>query len=722
MNIQNSIFETRMNLNRTIARKLNLPETKVKNTIELLNSDNTIPFIARYRKEVTGNLDEEQIRCIQEELHRLESLEDRRQTVLHSIQEQGKLTDQLRELLLQADTITAVEDLYQPYRPKRRTRAMIAREKGLAPLAALILQQTLTDEKFDTLISPFISDDVPDIESALTGACDIAAEAISEHAAIRQSVREKGMLYGKIISEKLKDAQDERQIYEIYYQFEASIKHLKPHQILAVNRGEKEKVLRVNILIDEKDWRIAIRSQFPPDRRSPFFEYLNAASEDSAKRLLLPSIERDIRRTITEEAERHAIGVFSRNLRGLLTQPPLLGHVVLALDPGFRTGSKVVVIDPIGKLLDKTTIYPHPPQKKSKAAYEIINKLIKKYGVSLIVIGNGTASRETELFIAEITRKDPALSYLITSEAGASVYSASKLARKEFPDLDVSIRGAVSIGRRVQDPLAELVKIDPKAIGVGLYQHDVNQTELANALDGVVESVVNAVGVDVNTASAALLTHVAGIGASLADKIVSYREEHGPYTSRASLREIPGMGPKSFEQSAGFLRIRDGENPLDATAIHPESYSIAAEVFTLLKLSPTSSSNEKAQAVEALRKNGTLGDLAEKFNTGLPTLEDILDEIAQPGRDPREDLPKPLLRKDILSMDDLKPGMQLKGTIRNVVDFGAFVDIGVKTDGLLHRSRISRGCDLNVGDILDVLIISVDRDRHRIALSMKESE
>ena len=711
-----------MNLNEAIATQLNLPVNKVNHTVELLKSDNTVPFIARYRKEMTGNLDEEQIRNIQEELSRLENLEERRQSVLKSIQDQEKLTDPLKEQLLRASTVTEVEDLYQPYRPKRRTRAMIAREKGLSPLADMILEQVISGEGLASLAQPFVSEDVPDIEAALKGACDIAAEIISEGASIRQSTRENGLKHGKIFSDKTKDAEDERQVFELYYQFELPIKYLKPHQILAINRGEKEKVLRVRIQIDEKDWMVTIRSKYPPDRQSPFFEHLKSASEDAAKRLLLPSIERDFRRMLTEEAQEHAINVFAQNLKSLLTQPPLIGCVVLAIDPGFRTGSKIAVVSPTGKFLDKSTIYPHPPHNKRDEAYQLIETLIEKYSVNLIVIGNGTASRETEAFIAEITKNNPKLNYLITSEAGASVYSASKLARKEFPDLDVSVRGAVSIARRVQDPLAELVKIDPKSIGVGLYQHDVDQTKLADALNAVVESSVNSVGVDVNTASTALLTHIAGIGPSLAEKIVKYREENGAFSNRAQLRDVPGMGPKSFEQSAGFLRIRDGENPLDATAIHPESYPIAVKVFTTLGLSPNSDSNERVRAVANIRENGALKAISESLQTGLLTLEDMLDEIARPGRDPREDLPKPLLRKDVLSMHDLKPGMQLKGTIRNVVDFGAFIDIGVKTDGLLHRTRISKGVQLKVGSIIDVLILSIDHDRNRIALAMKESE
>jgi uncharacterized protein len=560
------------------------------------------------------------------------------------------------------------------------------------------------------------------MESAIGGASDIVAEKISDNARIRQAVRDKAMIHGKIACEKVSEIEDEHHVYEIYYQFELPIKDLKPHQVLAINRGEKQSVLHVSIQINERDWRTVIRSQYPPDRRSIFFDALNDAAEDSAKRLLLPSIERDIRRILTEKAEDHAIEVFSNNLHALLSQPPLSGHVVLGIDPGFRSGSKAVVVDSFGKLLDYTTIYPHPPQNEVEKSQKTVISLIKKYAVTLIVIGNGTASRETELFISKIIKKEPKLHYLITNEAGASVYSASKLARKEFPDLDVSIRGAISIARRVQDPLAELVKIDAKSIGVGLYQHDVNQTKLSNALDDVVESVVNAVGVEVNTASSALLMYIAGIGSSLADKIVSFREENGPFTNRMELQNVSGMGPKTFEQSAGFLRIRDGDNPLDATAIHPESYPIALDVYDYLRICPNSDSKERISAVNQFRQHDDIEELAKAVNAGIPTLEDILDEITRPGRDPREDLPKPLLRKDILSMDDLSPGMQLKGTIRNVVDFGAFVDIGVKVDGLIHRSKIIRGMKLKVGDIVDVIFLSVDRDRNRIALDMKERE
>jgi protein Tex len=709
-----------MNLIKKTAENLGLPEEKIAHTIELLRDQNTVPFIARYRKEMTGNLNEDQIRQIRAEWQRLQNLEDRRQTILKSIAEQEKLTEHLRSQIYAADTLTVLEDIYLPYRPKRRTRALIAREKGLGPLAQLILQQKVTNESFRTLISPYINEQVPDQDSALAGAIDIAAELINENASIRQMVREKGLTYGILSSEKKPDGDDQRQVYSLYYQFTSALKYLKPHQILAINRGEKDKVLKVTVSIPERDWLIAIYNQYSPNAKSIFNQELKKAIEDCAKRLLLPTIERDIRRVLSDRAEAHAIDVFTRNLHGLLTQPPLVNQVVLAIDPGFRTGSKVAVVDPTGKLLDTATVYPHPPQNHKAQAYQIIEKLIRTHKVTLIAIGNGTASRETETFIAEITKTNPSVSYLITSEAGASVYSASKLAHNEFPNIDVSIRGAISIARRVQDPLAELVKIDAKSIGVGLYQHDINQSQLSQALDQVVESVVNAVGVDANTASAPLLMYVAGIGASLAEKIVRHRERQGPFKSRMDLQDIPGMGPKSFEQSAGFLRIRDGEIPLDATAIHPESYPIAMKVLKQVNTNHKPGSVGWQKVIRNYKDSMDLVKLADTLNTGLPTLEDILDELIRPGRDLRDDLPQPILRKDVLNMSDLSEGMQIKGTVRNVVDFGAFVDIGVKVDGLLHRSKIRQGTTLMIGDIIEIIILSIDHERERIALEMRE--
>ena len=711
-----------MDLIHTLAKGLDLPYNKIKNTVELLEGGNTVPFIARYRKEVTGELDEEQIRKIQSELTRQKNLEDRRQTVLQSIEEQGKLTATLKQNIVNVSNMTELEDLYAPYKPKRRTRAMDARDKGLEPLAKMILDQEITPQNLDELVQPFLTQKVKDVETTIAGAKDIAAEVVCENAAVRKMTREKYLQFGRITGNKRLDASDERKTYEVYYDFSALIKFVKPYQILALNRGAKEKILKVGFSLDEKEWWSAICSAFKFDQRSIFFELLNEAAKDGVKRLLLPSIERDILRQLTEDAEDHAIHLFSENLRALLTQPPLADQTILAIDPGYRTGSKIAVLDPFGKVLNTGTIYPHPPQNKKDEAVEILKALIEKYHVNLIVIGNGTASRETELLVAEITKHQRGLNYTITSEAGASVYSASKLAREEFPDLDVSIRGAVSIGRRVQDPLAELVKIDPRSIGVGLYQHDINQTKLSEALDQAVESVVNAVGVEVNSASATLLTHIAGIGPALAEKIVEHREEHGPFSDRQALLTVAGMGARTFQQAAGFLRIRDGRNPLDATAIHPESYPVAKKILENLKLDIHADPQSRIQVVEKAKASQMLQKLADDLQTGLPTLADILDEIARPGRDPRKDLPRPLLRKDVLSMEDLSFGMNLRGTIRNVVDFGAFIDIGVKNDGLLHRSRIPKGIHLQIGDIVDVLILSVDHDRGRIALGMGERD
>lgn len=700
-----------------ISTQLNIKPSQAASAIELLEGGNTIPFISRYRKEATGSLDEEQIRQIEIFLARFKALDERRAVILASIEEQGRMTDELRSALLQAETLTALEDLYQPYKPKRKTRASIAREKGLQLLAEKILHQEISDQTAESLATPFLNENVLTVEDALAGALDIVAETISEHADVRRITRERAMQWGILRSEKLADAQDERRVYQVYYQFEGRVDRLRPHQILAVNRGEAEKILRVQVEIPERDWRTAITSFFRPDRRSPFADPLKGAMEDAAERLLLPAIERDVRRTLTESAEMHAVTVFASNLRALISQPPLAGHTVLGLDPGFRTGCKAAVVDSTGRLLDTFTIYPHEPQKRKQEALETLKAVVNKYGVTLVAIGNGTASRETEQLVADLIHVLPDLRYLIVSEAGASVYSASPLARAELPDLDVSLRGAVSIGRRIQDPLAELVKIDPKSIGVGLYQHDVNQNELNRALNGVIESVVNNVGVEVNTASPALLTHVAGIGPKLAERIVAYREDNGPFKNRFDLLKVNGLGPKVFEQAAGFLRIRGGEQSFDASAIHPESYPVAQAILQKAGISIQSSIEEKRMALGLLQKQAPIEKLAAEFGTGEPTLRDIFEQIIRPGRDPRENTPLPILRSDVLSMEDLQPGMQLKGTVRNVVDFGVFVDIGVKQDGLLHRSQIPSGSILQVGDVIEVEVLTVEVDRGRISLS-----
>ena len=681
--------------------------------IDLLDSGNTIPFIARYRKEMTGSLDEEQLRQIGALLDKLRALDKRRQTIVAAIEAQGKLTPELHKQLIAAETLTALEDLYQPYKKKRSTRASLAREKGLGPLADLILAQPRTNKTAEDVAAPFVSDAVPTVAEALAGARDIVAETISDNADVRQRVREKALQWSFLNSVKIKKAEDPRGVYRLYYEFNQRIDRIRPHQTLAINRGEKEKILRVKLEIAERDWLIPLRTVFRPNLRSPLAEQMQMALADAAQRLLLPAIERDVRRHLTELAEVHAIRIFAQNLRGLLGQPPLAGHTILALDPGFRTGCKVAVVDATGKVLDTTAIYPHPPRKRWDDTLKTLATLVDRYGVSLIAIGNGTASRETELLAAELTRKLDSVSYLIVNEAGASVYSASPLARAEMPDLDVTLRGAVSIGRRVQDPLAEFVKIDPKSIGIGLYQHDVNQKELAQSLAGVVESVVNQVGVDVNTASPALLGYVAGIGPKLAERVVKYRDEHGRFPHRRALLNVNGLGSKAFEQAAGFLRIHDGEEPLDASAIHPESYGVATAVLQRAGLVPQTPVAERESVLAQLKASP---QLAAELGTGVPTLTDILEQLVRPGRDPRADLPPPILRSDVLSMADLKPGMQLNGTVRNVVDFGAFIDIGVKQDGLLHRSQIPRRQHLNVGDVIQVKILKVDTDRNRISL------
>jgi len=698
-----------------IASLLHVKASQVTAVIQLLDEDNTVPFIARYRKEMTGSLDDEQIRIIADELIRLRALDARRASILVSIEEQGKLTDELRTSIAAAQTLTALEDLYTPYKKKRRTRAMLARERGLEPLAELILSQS-TDGLPEELAKQFLNEQVTDISAALQGARDIVAETISENANIRAAVRGKALKFARFRVVRVKEAVDEKGVYQSYYEFETRVDHLQPHQTLAITRGEKEGILRVHVDIPERDWLDAVQSEFEQDILSPFADQLELAMRDSAERLLLPAIERDVRREKGESADNHAIQVFASNLRALLSQPPLANQIIMGIDPGYRTGCKVAVVDATGKLLDTATIYPHEPKNDWSGAINTLQDMINRNHVTIITIGNGTASRETEKLSAELTRNAPQTKYLIVNEAGASVYSASALARQEFPELDVTLRGAVSIARRAQDPLAELVKIDPKSIGVGLYQHDVDQSALVHALDGVVESVVNKVGVDVNTASPALLTHIAGIGPKLASNIVAHRDANGPFKSRAALRKVSGLGPKAFEQSAGFMRIQNGTDPLDASAIHPESYRIAEAILVRAGLSPGSTLDERMPVLEALTAGISLEALADELNCGVPTLRDILEQLVRPGRDPRSDAPPPLLRSDVLKAEDLVTGMQLKGTVRNVVDFGTFVDIGVKQDGLLHRSQIPNGTVLKVGDILDVEIVKLEPERGRIGL------
>jgi uncharacterized protein len=708
---------------------------QVQATIALLDDENTVPFIARYRKEVTGGLDENQIIAIQDRIRYLRALEERKQTVLKSIEEQGKLTDELRAQITAAVKLQEVEDLYLPYKPKKRTRATIAKEKGLEPLAQQMWAQQENFGNLEEVAAAYINAEkgVNTAEEALAGARDIIAEWVSDDAEVRKLVRERTWDAGLLRSE----ANDEKNldVFEMYKDFREPLRKIVPHRTLAINRGETEGFLKVLVEAPVPELLADLEHKFITNPKSIYREQLQLAIKDSYERLVSPAIERELRNQLTEVADEHAINIFATNLRNLLLQPPTKGHIIMGIDPGLRTGCKVAVIDETGKYLEGDTIYPHEPKNRWDFSKDQLKALIKKYKVTVIAIGNGTASRETEQLAAELIQQMEAeaqqngasidLKYTIVSEAGASVYSASKLAGEEFPDLEASQRGNISIARRLLDPLAELVKIDPKSIGVGLYQHDVNQTRLGEMLDRVVESCVNNVGVNLNTASAALLRHVAGVTRSLADNIVRYRDEHGRFTSREQLHEVKGMGPKAFTQSAGFLRIPDSDIFFDSTAIHPESYGAAERFLTITTMKPQEvrgNSKLLRERLQALKKS--LTDLAQECNVGLPTLEDIIAAIAKPDRDPRDEMPKPIFRQDVLKMEDLKEGMILKGTVRNVVDFGAFVDIGVKQDGLVHLSQMSYKYVKSplevaaVGDVIDVRILKVDPEKGRIGLSM----
>ena len=706
-----------------IATELHLRREQVQSTVNLLDEGNTIPFVARYRKEATGSLDEEQLRSLLERLTYLRHLAERQDAVIASIEEQGKLTPELEAAILEAETLQTVEDLYLPYKPKRRTRAMIAQERGLGPLAELILAQEITNDSLEEIAQPFLSDDVPGIEDAYQGARDIVAEHVADDAEARDMVRRLTQQRGIVAVELADASKDSKQVYQTYYEFSATVRGIRPYQVLAINRGEREDALRVRIEAPDEEIIERLLRLYPSHRRSPFAEQLEVAVIDAYKRLIAPSIEREMRRDLTEQADQHAIGVFATNLRGLLLQPPLKEHVVLGIDPGFRTGCKVAVVDATGKVLDTATIYPHPPQNEWKHSLHSLAQLVQQHGVDLIAIGNGTASRETEELVATLIREYIPAQYLMVNEAGASVYSASPLARAELPDMDVSMRGAVSIARRVLDPLAELVKIDPRSIGVGLYQHDVDQKALGAKLDEVIESVVNSVGVNVNTASPALLQYVAGLGPKLAERIVELRDAQGPFRSRLEIRRVKGMGDKTFEQAAGFLRVPDTDNLLDNTGVHPESYPVVERLLEHLGLSLWDP--RLAEQVRQRRADLNISALAKQLDVGVPTLEDILSDLTRPGRDPRSELPAPVLRSDVLKMEDLRPGMKIKGTVRNVVDFGVFVDIGVKQDGLVHISEMAdfRVRDpyeiVGVGDVVEVTVLNVDIDRGRIALSMR---
>ena len=716
-----------MDIQLKLQQEFSLKQTQVENVIKLIDEGNTIPFIARYRKEMTGSLDDQLLRTLSERLAYLRNLEDKRTQVKNTITEQGNMTEELEQKLSLAETMTEIEDIYRPFRPKRRTRAIIAKEKGLEPLADLIWLQIVPDS-IENMAKDFIDTEkgVETIDDAVSGAKDIIAERISDDADLRKMLRTETIKNGYLTAK----ASDENieSVYEMYYDFKEPIKKVAGHRVLAINRGEKEDFLTVKITLDDENALLQKLERNIIIKNSNTKEILQEVIADSYKRLIAPSLEREIRNDMTEQAEENAIKIFRENLKQLLLQPPIKDKVVLALDPAFRTGCKIAVIDQTGKTLDTAVVYPTAPQKKTEEAKQKLKKMIEQYHVDIIAIGNGTASRESEIFVAETLLKaiDRPVYYIIVNEAGASVYSASKLGAEEFPDFDVALRSAVSIGRRLQDPLAELVKIDPKSIGVGQYQHDMNQKRLGEALGGVVESCVNAVGVDLNTASPSLLCYVAGISNAVSKNILKYREENGKFKTRKELLKVPKLGPKAFEQCAGFLRIPESETVLDNTGVHPESYKAAESLLKTIgyTLEDVQKKNVKNISQKILSKEKT----AEELGIGVPTLEDIIKELEKPGRDPREEMPLPVLRSDVLSMEDLKPDMILKGTIRNVIDFGAFVDIGVHQDGLVHISELSDKYVkhplevVSVGDIVQVKVINIDIAKKRISLTMKNIE
>ena len=716
-----------MDIQLKLQQEFSLKQTQVENVIKLIDEGNTIPFIARYRKEMTGSLDDQLLRTLSERLAYLRNLEDKRTQVKNTITEQGNMTEELEQKLSLAETMTEIEDIYRPFRPKRRTRATIAKEKGLEPFADLIWLQIVPDN-IENMAKDFIDTEkgVETIDDAVSGAKDIIAERISDDADLRKMLRTETIKNGYLTAKASNE--NTESVYEMYYDFKEPIKKVAGHRVLAINRGEKEDFLTVKITLDDENTLLQKLERNIIIKNSNTKEILQEVIADSYKRLIAPSLEREIRNDMTEQAEENAIKIFRENLKQLLLQPPIKDKVVLALDPAFRTGCKIAVIDQTGKTLDTAVVYPTAPQKKTEEAKEKLKKMIEQYHVDIIAIGNGTASRESEIFVAETLLKaiDRPVYYIIVNEAGASVYSASKLGAEEFPDFDVALRSAVSIGRRLQDPLAELVKIDPKSIGVGQYQHDMNQKRLGEALGGVVESCVNAVGVDLNTASPSLLCYVAGISNAVSKNILKYREENGKFKTRKELLKVPKLGPKAFEQCAGFLRIPESETVLDNTGVHPESYKAAESLLKTIgyTLEDVQKKNVKNISQKILSKEKT----AEELGIGVPTLEDIIKELEKPGRDPREEMPLPVLRSDVLSMEDLKPDMILKGTIRNVIDFGTFVDIGVHQDGLVHISELSDKYVkhplevVSVGDIVQVKVINVDIAKKRISLTMKNIE
>lgn len=711
-----------MDITLKLTQEFSLKAWQVENVIKLIDDGNTIPFIARYRKEATGSLDDQLLRNLYDRLTYLRNMEEQKEKIIASIEAQELMTDEIKASIENAATLTELEDIYRPFRPKRKTRASVAKAKGLQGLADTIYAQEMNGKSPLELAENYLSDEVETVQDAIDGARDIIAEMISDDPAGRKMIRYSCKNNGSIVVTGIKE---DLGVYEMYKEYSEPIKSIAGHRVLAVNRGEKEGFLKVSVDFD-KIVALSMLSNLHVKNNSPTTDVVIEAIEDSYSRLIFPSIEREIRNALTDNASESAIEVFAKNTRQLLMQPPVKNKITLGLDPGYRTGCKVAVVDETGKVLDTGVIYPVPPHNKIEEAKKIIKNLVKKHNVQMFAIGNGTASHETEVFAAEVIKElDCGITYMVVSEAGASVYSASKLAAQEFPEYDVSLRSAVSIARRLQDPLAELVKIDPKAIGVGQYQHDMPQNRLSQALDGVVEDCVNAVGVDLNTASAQLLNRVAGVSSAVANNIVAYRQENGAFTSREQIKKVSKLGPKAFEQCAGFLRVSESKNVLDNTAVHPESYSATKELLKLCNVSDADVRNGNVTAIQSYVKTVGTSALAQQLGIGEPTLIDITKEIAKPGRDPRDELPTPLLRTDVMGIDDLKVGMELKGTVRNVIDFGAFVDIGVHQDGLVHISQITdkyikHPSDvLKVGDIITVWVLSVDAAKKRIGLTMK---
>ncbi len=719
-----------MDINTRLAAEFNIKLHQVENTVKLIDEGNTIPFIARYRKEVTGSLDDQLLRNLNDRLVYLRNMEERKEEIKRLIDEQGKLTEELVLAIDTCEKLTELEDIYRPYRPKRRTRATIAKEKGLEPLAEIIKEQNIYEGNIDEICAPFIDaeKEVNSTEDALMGAMDIIAEEISDNADFRKFIRIYTMRNGTISSKATnkEETEKKRDVYQMYHEFSEPLKAIARHRVLAINRGESEEFLSVKIEVEPDGIIAHLNSQLVAEKRSITSEYVELAAADAYKRLIMPSIENELRNQLTDNAQEGAMKIFSENLKNLLLQAPIKNKVVLGYDPGYRTGCKLAVVDGTGRVLEVGVIYPTPPTtpQKIEDAKKKVSALISKYNVDIVSIGNGTASKESEIFIAGLIKETGSKAvYVMTNESGASVYSASKLAAEEFPDFDVSQRSAVSIARRIQDPLAELVKIDPKSIGVGQYQHDMNQKRLSEALGGVVEDAVNSVGVDLNTASPSLLSYISGINGTIAKNIVVYREENGKFKNRTQLKKVAKLGPKAFEQCAGFLRITDGDNILDNTSVHPESYDAAKELITTLGFTINDiGTKEFASKLESVNKD----EVAAKLGIGIPTLNDIINELKKPGRDPRDEVAPPVLRTDVMDMNDLKPGMIMDGTVRNVIDFGAFVDIGVHQDGLVHISQISDKYIkhpmevVSIGDVVKVKILDVDVAKKRISLSMKD--